>query len=203
MDVEKIDRWAKALGRPRSRRGALAALAGGVAAVLGRRGVAAQTEGPAITCGGLMGLPCPEGYVCLDDSSDSCDPATGGADCIGVCVAQLDDPCIAMTCLQGTICCPLCGGVCLPADVQCSEDVCASRQCNQVTCGAGEYCCNESCSICAPIGAMCIELFCEPESEVGVVCGKTTCPPGQVCCNESCGICTPPGGMCIALFCTD
>jgi hypothetical protein len=203
VDEAGFDRWTRTLGTPSSRRGALATLAASVAAVVGWRRVAAQTERPGIACGGLIGLPCPDGYVCVDDANDSCDPTTGGADCIGVCVPQFDDPCIAMTCLEGTTCCPLCGGVCLPPDVSCDESVCAGQPCNQVTCRAGEYCCNESCSLCASIGAMCIELYCEPESQRGVPCGKTTCPPGQVCCNESCGICTPPGGMCIALFCTD
>lgn len=37
-------------------------------------------------CGGFAGFPCPRGYVCLDDPSDDCDPAHGGADCGGVCV---------------------------------------------------------------------------------------------------------------------
>lgn len=203
MDDVKFDTWTRTLGRPSSRRSALTVLAGSVAAILGRRSAFAQTEGPGMACGGLMGLTCPDGYVCVDDPNDACDPAAGGADCIGVCVLQSDNPCAATTCLQGMSCCPLCGGVCLPPDVACTEDVCAGQPCNQVTCGAGEYCCNESCSLCAPIGAMCIELYCEPESQSGVACGKATCPPGQVCCNESCGICTPPGGMCIALYCTD
>ena len=25
-------------------------------------------------CGGIAGIPCPEGYSCIDDPSDSCDP---------------------------------------------------------------------------------------------------------------------------------
>lgn len=37
-------------------------------------------------CGGIAGLSCPVGYACIDDSSDSCDPLAGGADCIGICV---------------------------------------------------------------------------------------------------------------------
>jgi eight-cysteine-cluster-containing protein len=41
-------------------------------------------------CGGFAGLPCPEGQICVDDPSDDCDPAAGGADCGGICVA---DPC--------------------------------------------------------------------------------------------------------------
>jgi hypothetical protein len=39
-------------------------------------------------CGGLPGLQCASGYVCVDDPTDNCDPAHGGADCIGIC--QLD-----------------------------------------------------------------------------------------------------------------
>ena len=38
-------------------------------------------------CGGFAGFECPEGEQCFDDPRDDCDPANGGADCIGVCVA--------------------------------------------------------------------------------------------------------------------
>lgn len=37
-------------------------------------------------CGGIAGSACPEGYRCIDDPSDSCDPKKSGADCIGMCV---------------------------------------------------------------------------------------------------------------------
>src|SRR5688572_25232202 len=36
-------------------------------------------------CGGIAGFPCPDGYVCVDDPRDSCDPRRGGADCCGIC----------------------------------------------------------------------------------------------------------------------
>lgn len=39
-----------------------------------------------IACGGFAGLECPDNLTCVDDPSDSCDPANGGADCIGMCV---------------------------------------------------------------------------------------------------------------------
>lgn len=39
-----------------------------------------------VRCGGFAGLPCPGGGRCVDDPSDDCDPANGGADCIGMCV---------------------------------------------------------------------------------------------------------------------
>ncbi|MEQ1849089.1 MAG: hypothetical protein ABL890_00680 [Candidatus Peribacteraceae bacterium] len=38
------------------------------------------------TCGGITGALCAEGFVCQDDSTDSCDPTSGGADCMGICV---------------------------------------------------------------------------------------------------------------------
>ncbi len=39
-------------------------------------------------CGGIAGLPCDENEMCIDDTSDSCDPLNGGADCSGVCVPK-------------------------------------------------------------------------------------------------------------------
>lgn len=39
-------------------------------------------------CGGIAGIPCPEGKKCVDDPSDNCDPTQGGADCPGVCVTD-------------------------------------------------------------------------------------------------------------------
>ena len=43
-------------------------------------------EEPPPFCGGFAGFECPEGYQCVDDPSDDCDPRRGGADCIGICV---------------------------------------------------------------------------------------------------------------------
>ena len=37
-------------------------------------------------CGGKRGLVCPKGSVCEDDLDDTCDPESGGADCIGNCM---------------------------------------------------------------------------------------------------------------------
>jgi hypothetical protein len=39
-------------------------------------------------CGGIAGIACPTGYTCVDDKTDSCDPAAGGADCGGICVRE-------------------------------------------------------------------------------------------------------------------
>lgn len=39
-------------------------------------------------CGGISGIPCPDGMKCVDDPSDDCDPKNGGADCFGICMAK-------------------------------------------------------------------------------------------------------------------
>jgi hypothetical protein len=42
-------------------------------------------EGQGQQCGGIAGLPCPQGTTCVDDPTDDCNPLKGGSDCIGVC----------------------------------------------------------------------------------------------------------------------
>ena len=49
----------------------------------------ADAPGPdaeTIDCGGIAGLTCPEGMICVDNPQDGCDPKTGGRDCMGMCV---------------------------------------------------------------------------------------------------------------------
>ena len=207
MDNVRFDRWTKTLSGPRSRRGVLAALTGALVALTMQRRSFAQISSPGGMCGGLAGFSCPEGFECVDDPGDHCDPAAGGADCSGICVPIDYNSCAAMLCIEGTTCCPQCGGICIPNDIPCSEDLyCPPGQpsgapCGPNFCAPGEYCCNENCGLCAPFGAACINAVCEPPGQVGVACGPTTCAPGQVCCNESCGICTPPDGVCIMIAC--
>ena len=52
-------------------------------------------------CGGIAGLPCPEGYTCVDDPRDDCDPLAGGADCGGICVVQHENACVDFCRSQG------------------------------------------------------------------------------------------------------
>ncbi|KAH6695682.1 hypothetical protein F5X68DRAFT_198746 [Plectosphaerella plurivora] len=56
-----------------------------------RQGICIPDKAP--QCGGIAGLKCPnvkgQDYVCYDFPNDECDPATGGADCTGVCLAPL------------------------------------------------------------------------------------------------------------------
>lgn len=40
-----------------------------------------------VLVGGFAGLVCPDKLVCVDDPSDDCNPAKGGADCMGICVS--------------------------------------------------------------------------------------------------------------------
>ncbi len=60
-------------------------------AIIARAGWAARkcsvTPTPPIFCGGIAGIQCPNGLTCVDYPDDDCDPGTGGADCIGICVA--------------------------------------------------------------------------------------------------------------------
>jgi hypothetical protein len=44
-------------------------------------------------CGGIAGVACPGAGKCVDDPSDDCDPAAGGADCIGQCDCVQQGPC--------------------------------------------------------------------------------------------------------------
>ena len=78
-------------------------------------------------CGGVAGLACPPGQVCVDDPRDGCAPPAG-ADCAGVCVIPISCggiagfPCPAgRTCVDDPRddCAPPtgadCGGLCAPA----------------------------------------------------------------------------------------
>lgn len=55
-------------------------------------GIAAAQEPEPVSpegtsCGGFAGIDCPEGYSCVDNPNDDCDPNNGGADCAGMCSA--------------------------------------------------------------------------------------------------------------------
>ena len=81
-----------------------------------RRRKRRQRRRPALQrCGGLLGLPCSPGFACVDDPNDQCDPATGGADCAGICVAR----CGPALCPAGQVCCNESCGICTPPDGAC------------------------------------------------------------------------------------
>jgi len=203
MDNRRFDDLAKAMGTGASRRRVLAGMAGLALGVVGRgRARADITVGDYITgryCGGIAGIPCPDGYGCVDDVGDNCFPDAGGADCSGTCQPiPTVGGCAATLCEVGTTCCDICGrGTCVPAGQPCPLALCVEEECNQVTCGAGEFCCNHSCSICAPVGGFCTQEFCGGET-----CGNTVCGEGEYCCNPSCGgFCAPFGAACPQIAC--
>jgi hypothetical protein len=88
---------------------------------------------PCARCGGLAGLACPAGSMCVDDPTDNCDPAVG-ADCQGVCVPERPKQCTkdadcpalgvpCFLCADGSTACPrsfCAGGVCNATFNQCS-----------------------------------------------------------------------------------
>ena len=48
-------------------------------------------DGEPESCGGFVGTTCPDGYTCVDDPNDDCDPENGGADCLGICVEEEEE----------------------------------------------------------------------------------------------------------------
>jgi len=58
-------------------------------------------DAPSVPCGGFAGLACPGAGKCIDDPSDSCDPAKGGADCGGIC-SCLPLPCPSAAMFDGS-----------------------------------------------------------------------------------------------------
>ncbi len=171
MDHQRFDRLTRAMARGASRRAVVGSVVAVTAGWLLRRPAGATTEPdwrmgfPGSFCGGIAGIGCPDGYQCVFDPT-ICDPANGGADCGGTCEPVLDNPCAAMLCQEGTDCCPNCGGICVPAGVACSDDLCQGEQCGRNRCKRGEVCCNESCGICTPPGGMCPMIACLPDSQM-------------------------------------
>lgn len=96
-----------------------------------------EDPGPSlVACGGITGEACPEGFTCVDDPTDDCDPATGGADCLGVCqrTCQSDadcldgdsDACTGAACEEGT--CVYFIVTCAPGFVCCGNGECCARR---------------------------------------------------------------------------
>src|SRR5262245_40449592 len=64
----------------------IAGLAIAVLVILGGSAITfADPSGGGAFCGGIAGIPCPSGCVCVDDPRDDCNPKRGGADCSGIC----------------------------------------------------------------------------------------------------------------------
>jgi hypothetical protein len=161
-------------------------------------------------CGGIAGLPCADGYTCVDDPSDGCDPDVG-ADCSGVCKRnkhpskkQCKDPSRVYVSTDPAECslikyyCASGEGFSDECGCGCVEPV--GTPCGDTSCGAGEYCCNDSCGICAPIGAVCIQIACAPAcapEDCGPPLGmpNTLCADGETVAGPT-GSCIPTADGC-------
>jgi hypothetical protein len=73
-----------------------------------------------VSCGGLIGTPCPGLGKCVDDPRDGCDPAAGGADCPGICSCVQNVLCIATDVFDSSP--SVCG--CVPAPNPCPPEKC-------------------------------------------------------------------------------
>ncbi|HSN99530.1 MAG TPA: hypothetical protein VLS89_14640 [Candidatus Nanopelagicales bacterium] len=129
-------------------------------------------------CGGLAGIQCPAGLMCIDDPRDDCDPEAGGADCGGICRPDRPEPPPA----------------CLRRDP--TKDYISQ---SPEQCAAIRFFCKEEHAV--PFFDEC-GCGCQT-APAGEVCGRSVCGPDQYCCNESCGICAPKGGFCTQQFCGD
>ena len=126
-------------------------------------------------CGGKGGIVCPAGSSCQDNPNDGCDPALGGMDCGGTCVAdrrqeRKPNP-----------------SACRRHDPDKSY---VSRNRNQCRGVAFGFVCEEG------ERAFYNECGCGCETVVEEPCGDTVCGPGTSCCNPLCGICVRPGMVC-------
>ncbi|MEZ4252598.1 MAG: hypothetical protein R3B99_30680 [Polyangiales bacterium] len=128
-------------------------------------------------CGGFAGLLCPDGYACVDDPRDDCDPDRGGADCMGICKRQGGN--------NG-------GNECRGRDHADRNYV--SRDTAQ--CAAIRFLCAEGYQ---PFFDAC-GCGCEPMP--GESCGDNVCGDGEYCCNASCGVCAAEGGVCTQQVCS-
>ena len=87
-------------------------------------------------CGGIAGIECPQGQVCVPDPDSGCVPELGGADCGGTC-QPLFPQCDTLTCqlfcefgyASGDDGCPLCSCAPPPEPQECAIGGCNNEYC--------------------------------------------------------------------------
>ncbi len=76
-------------------------------------------------CGGIGNIACPEGFTCVDDPNDDCDPTTSGRDCGGICVQTSSTTiCGPNVCGPDEFCCNESCGICAPIGGSCTFQFC-------------------------------------------------------------------------------
>jgi len=116
-------------------------------------------------CGGIAGIPCPDGEQCVDDPNDNCNPKAGDADCGGICVSGPDPA--------------FCGGIAgipCPKGQTCIDD--PKDDCDPKNGGA-------DCS------GICVS---EPEPAFCGGIAGIPCPEGQTCIDDPKDDCDPKNG---------
>ncbi len=78
-------------------------------------------------CGGLLPTACEANFTCIDNPTDQCDPANGGADCDGICAPKF---------------CGGFGSIACPGDLECIEDTADDCDVNNGGADCGGVCAN-------------------------------------------------------------
>eukprot|EP01084_Bolivina_argentea_P043190 79579_1 len=146
--------------------------------ILNPNGVCAQI------CGGIAGLTCPNGYTCIDDPRDTCDPKNNGADCSGFC----ESVCPTGEILNPNgVCAQICGGIAgltCPDRYTCVDD--PRDTCDPKNNGAD---CSGFCESVCPTG----EIL-NPNGVCAQICGGIaglTCPDRYTCVDDPRDTCDP------------
>ena len=173
------------------------------------------TCGTPVSCGSDG---CKPGTSCADDPNDTCDPATGGRDCPGICVPDNQPrPCSDDAgCPPGYVCATdpstgcapdaagVCAAVCVPVPPpppQCSSDAdCASILRGCMPCPDGSTACPSA--VCK--AGVCVGVIdaCVGPGFCGGIAGFA-CPPGSTCIDDPTDSCDPQqggadcGGICV------
>ncbi len=153
-----------------------------------------------VSCGGLLGGPCPGAGTCVDDPHDKCDPAAGAADCPGICSCVQTQLCTTDSTFNSDpavcACVPACGPVCAiycPYGNVVDASGCPTCACNppptdpcaSVKCAAGSHCEAGQCVVSCggllggpcPGAGTCVD---DPNDKCDPAAGGADCP----------GICT-------------
>jgi hypothetical protein len=153
-------------------------------------------------CGGFAGITCAAGYECVDDPTDTCDPANGGRDCIGNCKKK--------TVSTGTDAGGADSGTSTSDAGSTAHDsgVTPSNTCGGfagIPCPSGQMCVDDPNDTCDPDhgGADCGGICVAEQSHACGGFAGIPCPSGQICADDPNDTCDPNnggadcGGICV------